>query len=128
MTWYLVGEGHRNIWYIGNRRLPWFARSADGYLRAMKESDLEPRFSEIGSEDRELGYLAVKALLASGERPTALFVGTDQAASGVYQALQESGIRIPNDTSVAGFNYTMREVLYPRLTHWREFPKEVGVQ
>ena len=126
ITRYLIAEGHRNIWYIGNQRLPWFARCADGYLRAMKESDLEPRFSEISSEDRELGYLAVKALLASGERPTALFVGTDQAASGVYQALQESGIRIPDDISVAGFNDTIGEVLHPGLTTVREFPKELG--
>ena len=126
ITRYLIAEGHRKIWYIGNRRLPWFARCADGYLRAMSEADLEPRFSDIGSEDRELGYLAVKALLAKGERPTALFVGTDQAASGVYQALQESGIRIPDDISVAGFNDTVGEVLHPGLTTVREFPKELG--
>jgi len=127
ITRYLIAQGHRNIWYIGNQRLPWFARCARGYRQTMKEADLEPRFSEIGSEDRELGYLAVKALLASGERPTALFVGTDQAASGVYQALQESGIRIPDDISVAGFNDTIGEVLHPGLTTVREFPKELGV-
>ncbi len=123
ITRYLLSQGHRNIWYIGNQRLPWFARCARGYRQAMKELDLEPRFSEIGSEDRELGYLAVKALLASGERPTALFVGTDQAASGVYQALQESGVRIPDDISVAGFNDTIGEVLHPGLTTVREFPR-----
>ncbi len=127
ITRYLISQGHRNIWYIGNQRLPWFARCARGYRQAMKEADLEPRFSEIGSEDRELGYLAVKSLLTSGERPTALFVGTDQAASGVYQALQESGIRIPDDISVAGFNDTIGEVLHPGLTTVREFPRELGV-
>ncbi len=127
ITRYLIAQGHRNIWYIGNQRLPWFARCARGFRQAMKDADLEPRFSEIGSEDRELGYLAVKALLASGERPTALFVGTDQAASGVYQALQECGIRIPDDISVAGFNDTIGEVLHPGLTTVREFPKELGV-
>jgi DNA-binding LacI/PurR family transcriptional regulator len=127
ITRYLIAQGHRNIWYIGNQRLPWFARCARGYRQAMKDADLEPRSSEIGSEDRELGYLAVKALLASGERPTALFVGTDQAASGVYQALQECGIRIPDDISVAGFNDTIGEVLHPGLTTVREFPKELGV-
>lgn len=126
ITQYLIAQGHRNIWYIGNQRLPWFARCAAGYRQAMKEADLEPRFSEISSEDRELGYLAVKSLLASGERPTALFVGTDQTASGVYQALQESGIRIPDDISVAGFNDTIGEVLHPGLTTVREFPKELG--
>jgi DNA-binding LacI/PurR family transcriptional regulator len=126
ITRYLIAQGHKNIAYIGNRRLPWFARCADGYSRAMQEADLEPRFSEIRSEDRELGYLAIKALLAGGQRPTAVFAGTDQAASGVYQALQESGIRIPDDISVAGFNDTIGEVLHPGLTTVREFPKELG--
>jgi LacI family transcriptional regulator, galactose operon repressor len=127
ITRYLIAQGHRNIWYVGNQRLPWFARCARGYRQVMKEADLEPHFSEIGAEDRELGYLAVKALLADGERPTALFAGTDQAASGVYQALQESGIRIPDDISVAGFNDTIGDVLHPGLTTVREFPKELGV-
>jgi DNA-binding LacI/PurR family transcriptional regulator len=127
ITRYLIAQGHRNIWYIGNQRLPWFAHCGRGYRQAMKEADLEPRFSEISSEERELGYLAVKSLLARGERPTALFAGTDQAASGVYQALQESGIRIPDDISVAGFNDTIGEVLHPGLTTVREFPKELGV-
>jgi LacI family transcriptional regulator, galactose operon repressor len=126
MTKYLISEGHSMIWFIGNLRLPWFARCSKGYLEAMKEAGLEPHFSEIHSEDRELGYLAVKSLLASGERPTALFVGTDQVASGVYDALQESGIRIPDDMSVAGFNDTMGDVLHPGLTTVREFPKELG--
>jgi DNA-binding LacI/PurR family transcriptional regulator len=127
ITRYLIAQGHRKIWYIGNQRLPWFARCGRGYRQAMMEADLAPRFSEIGSEDRELGYLAVKSLLAQGEQPTALFVGTDQAASGVYQALQESGIRIPDDISVAGFNDTIGEVLHPGLTTVREFPRELGV-
>ncbi|HUE43642.1 MAG TPA: LacI family DNA-binding transcriptional regulator, partial [Candidatus Sulfotelmatobacter sp.] len=126
LTRHLIAQGHSAIWYIGNLRLPWFARCAKGYEEAMREAGLEPRFSEIHSEDRELGYLAVKSLLASGERPTALFVGTDQAASGVYQALQESGIHIPDDVSVAGFNDTIGDVLHPGLTSVREFPRELG--
>jgi LacI family transcriptional regulator len=126
ITRYLISQGHSAIWFIGNLRLPWFIRCANGYSEAMKDAGLEPHFSEIHSEDRELGYLAVKALLASGERPTALFVGTDQVASGVYQALQQSGMRIPEDISVAGFNDTMGDVLHPGLTTVREFPRELG--
>ena len=126
ITQYLISQGHRAIWFIGNQRLPWFARCAEGYSRTMKEAGLEPRFSEIRSEDRELGYLAIKSLLASGERPTGVFAGTDEVASGVYQALQESGILIPDDISVAGFNDTLGELLHPGLTTAREFPKELG--
>jgi DNA-binding LacI/PurR family transcriptional regulator len=127
ITKHLISQGHRNIWFIGDRSLPWYARCAQGYCQSMSDAGLEPRYSEIRSEDRELGYLAVKSLLAKNANPTALFVGSDHAVTGVYQALQESGIHIPDDISVAGFNDTMGDVLYPNLTSVREFPKELGI-
>lgn len=127
ITQYLISMGHRKIWFIGDRTLPWYSRCSQGYAQTMIEAGLEPSYSEIRSEDRELGYLAVKSLLAKNERPTAIFAGNDQAATGVYGALQEAGIRIPDDISVAGFNDTMGDLLYPALTTVREFPKELGV-
>jgi len=126
ITQHLISLGHRRICYIGDQHLPWYARCAEGYRRTMQDAGLEPRFSEIRSQDRELGYLAMKTLLANGERPTAIFAGNDQAAAGVYRAVQESEIRIPHDISVAGFNDTMGDLLYPSLTTAREFPSEQG--
>lgn len=95
VTRHLVSQGHRKIHFIGGQRLPWYAHCAEGYIDAMKDAGLEPRLSETRSADRELGYLAAKTLLVNGERPTAIFAGNDQAAAGVYGALQESGARIP---------------------------------
>lgn len=126
VTQYLISQGHRKIWFIGNKRLPWFERCGRGYRQVMEDAGLEPHFSEIRAEDRELGYLAVKSLLANGERPTAIFAGNDESASGVYQALQASGILIPDDVSVVGFNDTLGDLLHPGLTSAREFPREVG--
>ena len=42
---YLIGLGHRQIWYVGNTRLPWFKRCYEGYHRAMEEAGLTPRES-----------------------------------------------------------------------------------
>ena len=66
----------------------------------MTEAGLQLHYSEIRSQDRELGYLAVKSLLARNEKPTAIFASNDQAAIGVYRALEESGIRIPEDITL----------------------------
>lgn len=126
VTNYLISQGHRTIHFIGDQRFPWYARCAAGYRLAMIDAGMEPRFSDIHSEDRELGYLATKSLLINGQRPTAIFAGNDQAAAGVYEALQESGVRIPDDVSVAGFNDTIGTVLHPALTTAREFSKEQG--
>jgi DNA-binding LacI/PurR family transcriptional regulator len=127
ITQHLISMGHRDIVYVGDRSLPWYARCAEGYRKTMVAAGLEPRYSEIRSEDRELGYLAVKSLLAKDALPTAIFAGNDQAAIGVYRALQELGISIPDDISVAGFNDTMGDLLHPALTTVREFPRELGL-
>jgi DNA-binding LacI/PurR family transcriptional regulator len=95
--------------------------------RAMEEAGLKPRQSAIRSEnDAEIGYLGTKALLACGEPLTAIFAGNDPSAHGVYKALRDSGLRIPDDISVAGCNDTVAPWLYPGLTTIREFPEQLG--
>ena len=42
-TRHLIGLGHRHIWFVGNTRLPWFARCFEGYQRAMHEMVSDPR-------------------------------------------------------------------------------------
>src|SRR6201996_3893599 len=71
-TRYLIDLGHRQIWFVGNTRLPWFARCYEGYRRAMEERGLAPQQSNIDSEDEtESGYLGTKSLLTRGKAVTA---------------------------------------------------------
>jgi DNA-binding LacI/PurR family transcriptional regulator len=127
MTRYLISLGHRHIYFVGNTRLPWFARCFEGYRRAMDEAGLVPRQSSIDSEDdSEIGYLGTKSLLARGEPVTAIFAGNDPTAHGVYRGLRDSGLRIPDDMSVAGCNDTVGAWLHPGLTTIREFPEQLG--
>lgn len=127
MTRYLLGLGHRSIGFVGNLRLPWFSRCFAGYSRAMEDAGLAPIYSSIDSkDDTEVGYLGTKSLLARGERVTAIFAGNDQTAYGVYRAVRDSGLRIPEDISVAGCDDTVGGLLYPALTTIREFPEQLG--
>ena len=129
MTRYLISLGHRSIWFIGNIRLPWFARCYAGFRHAMEQAGLTPRHSGFDSEnDTEIGYLGAKSLLASGESVTAIFAGNDPTAHGVYRALRENGLRIPHDISIAGCNDTVGAWLNPGLTTIREFPEQLGKQ
>jgi DNA-binding LacI/PurR family transcriptional regulator len=127
MTRYMISMGHSHIWYVGNTRLPWFARCYTGYHRAMEEAGLEPRESSVDSEDNiEIGYLGTKSLLSRDPSATAIFAGNDPSAHGVYKALRDSGLRIPDDISVGGCNDTVGAWLYPGLTTIREFPEQLG--
>ena len=126
LTNYLTLQGHRDIWFIGDTTLPWYARCCQGYRQGMLHAGLQPKISEIHSEDQQLGYLAMKSILSRNEPVTAVFAGSDQIARGVYEALRQSGLNIPEDISVAGFNDTEGALLNPPLTSVREFPEELG--
>jgi DNA-binding LacI/PurR family transcriptional regulator len=129
MTRYLISLGHRHIWFVGNTRLPWFARCCEGYSRAMLEAGLTPQHSSIDSEDdHENGYLGTKFILARKEQVTAIFAGNDHVAHGVYKAIRDSGLRIPDDVSVVGCDDTIGAWLFPHLTTIREFPEQIGRQ
>lgn len=53
----------------------------------------------------EAGKKAMADFLADhADRPTALFASSDALAVGAMQAIQEAGLRIPEDISVIGFN------------------------
>jgi len=126
VTNHLIGQGHRHIWFIGDTRLPWFTRCGTGYRQAMVEAALEARMCEIHSDGRELGYLGAKSILSRGEPLTAVFAGSDHVAAGVYAALREAGLAVPDDISVVGFSDTEATILHPALTSVREFPEELG--
>lgn len=49
------------------------------------------------------GYTKAKRLLAGPRRPTAIFCSNDILAMGVLRAAADSGLRVPEDLSVAGF-------------------------
>lgn len=126
-TRHLLRLGHRHIWFVGNDRLPWFARFLKGYKRAMTEADLTARESNIDSEDdTECGYLGTRSLLARGEEVTAIVAGNDQIAGGVYKALRDRGLSVPQDIAVVGCDDTVGMWLYPALSTTREFPEQLG--
>ena len=126
LTALLIAGGHRDICFIGDVELPWYARCAEGYRRCMLKAGLEPAMSEIHSDDRQLGYLAMRSILSRREPVSAVFAGSDQIASGVYEALRQHGLSIPDDISVAGFNDSEGALMDPPLTSVREFPEEIG--
>jgi DNA-binding LacI/PurR family transcriptional regulator len=127
VTRHLISLGHRHIGFVGNSQLPWFARCFHGYRRAMDEAGLAPIQSEVRSEDdAEIGYLGTKSLLDGRPPITAIFAGNDPSAHGVYKALRDSGLKVPDDISVAGCNDSVGTLLYPSLTTVREFPEQLG--
>jgi LacI family transcriptional regulator len=107
MVTHLVSLGHRRIAILkGSPRNYDAAERLRGYRMALREGGITPDvgleregdFTEAG------GYNATLALLAMSPRPTAIFAANDSMAIGALSALRESGVQVPDEMAVAGFD------------------------
>jgi DNA-binding LacI/PurR family transcriptional regulator len=82
---------------------------------------------EGDSPSPQLGYVATRELLASGEPFSALFAFNDISAMGAIRALRETGLQVPEDISVVGFD-DIQSAAYqnPSLTTVRQPLREMG--
>ena len=79
------------------------------------------------SPSPEVGYAAMKSLLAKGERFTAVLAFNDISAIGAIRALDEMGLRVPADVSVLGFDDIYAAAFHnPALTTIRQPLFEMG--
>ncbi|MNR19659.1 putative HTH-type transcriptional repressor ExuR [compost metagenome] len=60
---------------------------------------------------------------------TAIFVSTDYTAINIMERLQNSGIRIPEDVAIVGYDdIRMAKLCTPKLTTVRVPKKEIGMK
>ncbi len=77
--------------------------------------------------DEEAGYHVMRFWLQRGNLPDALFCSNDDLARGSIQALQEKGMRIPEDIAIAGFDDSRwNALMQPSLTTVRQPLTEIG--
>jgi DNA-binding LacI/PurR family transcriptional regulator len=116
---YLCALGHRRFAFIGHHLA---LGPINERYRAVREAlghlspDAELR-EVAGSDSLEGGRQAARGLLSSGYAATAIVCANDFMAAGVLRELRESGLRVPEDVSVTGFdNIGLSEFCYPPLT------------
>lgn len=126
----LAQLGHRRIAYISGP--PMFRSSherGEGFIAGLAEYGLQlaPDLTVPGAYTYESGLARARELLARPDRPTAIFAGNDEMASGVYGAAHELGIRIPDDLSIIGFDDApIATRMWPAMTSVRLPVREMG--
>ena len=112
----LIRAGHREIGFVGS--LDYSKNIIDryyGYKKCMRENGLSVRKEWVlpdryGKEERGLVVLP-------DTLPTAFVTSSDWAASYLYDALQERGLSVPEDISIASYDdYLYNHPLAGRLT------------
>lgn len=118
MVRHLLANGHRRIVFVGGPRDSYDSRRRrDGFVAALREAGLEGAGELVTDFTEAGGREAVRALLATGARPRALFCANDETAVGALQALAERGLRVPGDVAVTGFDdIELASYTDPRLT------------
>lgn len=128
---HLLELGHRRIAYLGNERGGRTnAKRREGYENAMQRAGLalDPRYLVLGTTGMpEGGALAMKRILALGDLPTAVVCYNDMMAIGAIQAIQQAGLRVPDDISITGFdNVELAAYVTPPLTTFHQPRYELG--
>lgn len=128
MTRYLLGRGHRRVAMIAGRGGPQGAR-VEGCRAALAEAGIAPDVVLDEAFNEEGGLRAARALLGRDPRPTAIFAANDLMAIGAMQAIRESGLDVPGDVAVAGFDdIAAARLVSPGLTTVAQFQGEVGAR
>jgi len=120
-TRHLTGMGHRKIAFLGiaSDHRPEFNQRYQGYVKALLDARLmvNPRLQIDADTSEEMGYEATMELLKSKLQFDAIFGASDLIAIGAIKALQESGLRVPEDVAVVGFdNIPTAAYINPPLT------------
>jgi LacI family transcriptional regulator len=129
-TEHLLHLGHRRIGAIAGPGDYLCSRARiDGYRSALERAGVpfDPALVRNGDFQHEGGFARGAELLGLPDRPTAIFAGSDQQAFGVYEAARQSGLRIPQDLSVVGFDdLPVARWVSPPLTTVRQPLAEMG--
>ncbi|HEX5789345.1 MAG TPA: LacI family DNA-binding transcriptional regulator [Woeseiaceae bacterium] len=123
-----AAEAARHIAELGHQRIahirgPETFLSAAERLRGFRVGlaefgmKVEDRYLKYAGYTFESGMECGKQLLGMDVPPTAIFTGNDEMAIGVYQAVRQAGLRIPEDLSIVGFDDSpMATRIWPPLT------------
>ncbi len=106
-TAHLLSLGHARVaCIVGPADLRPSQQREAGWRRALAGAGITPRPDEIvrGDFGPESGAAAMRRLLQSAHRPTAVFVCNDMMAIGALHAAHEAGIAVPAQLSIVGFD------------------------
>ena len=107
MIAFLISEGHERIAIIAGKKSATVTEvRLDGVRDAYAEKDIPLNENDIYYADfsRQEAYEITKRLAGENRKYSAYACFSDEMAFGVIRALQEEGIKIPQECSVTGFD------------------------
>ncbi|MBO9317351.1 MAG: substrate-binding domain-containing protein, partial [Chloroflexus sp.] len=121
---HLINCGHRRIATItGPMNIIAGRERYVGYCDGLTAAGfpIQPELVIEGNFSEESGFIAMNMLLQLDPRPDAVFAASDMMALGALKALRASGLEVPNDVALAGFDdIPLAAAMTPALTTVRQ--------
>jgi LacI family transcriptional regulator len=132
ITEHLIQLGHQRIGFLwGGKSHRSSPERFQGYESALKDYGiaLNNRLIVHGDYSFDDGFRGARKLLALRDRPTAIFGSNDEIAAGVLAAAKSSGLEVPYDLSIAGFEDSpFSKQSWPALTTAKQATEEIARQ
>ncbi len=117
---HFIETGYRRIGFItGPLNITTSFERLEGYKLALRKYEIpfDESIVKIGEFKEDSGYKNMKELLKIKNPPNAIFAGNYLIALGVYEAIKECGLKIPEDIAVITFDdFPWFKHLSPPLT------------
>lgn len=127
---HLIGLGHRRLGYISGPPVNWVSdeRTA-GFRQGVADGGLDPESIDCwpGNFGFHSGTEAAEAFLDLQTRPTGIYAASDEMAIAFMKRVRRSGVRVPEDVSVIGFDgIAFSHYCEPTLTTFEQPRLEMG--
>lgn len=129
-TKHLISMGHERIAFIsGPTTLSTYADRLLGYRKCLEENQIpvHEELIKVGGNNYEFGYRIVHEIMNMCDKPTAILVASGWITKGVFRALKELKVMIPQEISLLSFDETeWSSLVTPSLTRIAQRTYEMG--
>jgi len=127
LTSHLIENGYRKFAGLFGDASTTAPERSRGFTKALKEHDLTPLSMQFIPPRIKQGYDATMALLKQNQKPDAIFTSNSLLTAGAFQAIRDSGLKIPGDVALVGFDETTWGALVdPPITVIAQPTEEIG--
>jgi len=124
---YLIEKGYKNImFFVGDTTFLSNKKRITGFKNALTEQNVNYKvYTHVNS--MEIAYSTAKEIIGK-DNIDAFYVSGDERAIGVYRAIHEAGLKIPEDIAVLGVdNLKVGEFLFPPISTIEQDFKEIAI-
>lgn len=127
---YLIDNNHREIAILKGKANAFVSNDRyNGYLRALEANNIElnKNYTRYGEFDTDIAYQETTEMLKHNEKITAVFCASDLMAIGCIRAINDLGMKVPEDISVMGFDgIVAARYAYGGITTVKQNPFHMG--